>query len=73
MKAKLHPVGLNELLGRPVDVGTRPANFFNLLRHDQLDFLLVRSGPTPELTGREASREASNLADDIQADSAPVE
>jgi hypothetical protein len=28
---------------------------------------------TPELTGREVLREAFNLADDIQADSAPVE
>ena len=39
------------------------------------DFIvLMRSGDiTPELTGRESTNQAFNLADDIQANSAPVE
>jgi len=40
-------------------------------------FLAIKTqhagSPTPELTRREELREASDFADDIQADSAPVE
>ena len=53
MKSKLHRLGLNELLGSPHDVSIQLVNFFYLLRHNQLDCFRMRSGPTPELTGRE--------------------
>jgi hypothetical protein len=36
----------------PFDVSLQPAKFFYLLRHDQLDCLWMRSGPTLELTRR---------------------
>jgi len=47
MKAALIPLALNELLGRTLDVSIQAANFFYVLRHDQLDCLWMRSGPTP--------------------------
>jgi hypothetical protein len=73
MKDKLIPVGLNELLGRPLDVSMQPANLFYLLRHDQLDSLYMRSGPTPELTGREFNTDTDKLTMKIKLTRAPVQ
>jgi hypothetical protein len=39
----------------PFDVSIQPASFFSLLRHDQLNCLVMRSGPTPEFTCRKST------------------
>jgi hypothetical protein len=68
MEATLSRVGLNEMLDRLLVAARAPADSSLLAscRNNQACL-------TPELTRREVSRETFNLANDIQADSAPVE
>jgi hypothetical protein len=69
----LNPVGCNEMLGSPLDVSLQPALWFSLLSFIHLNCFVLAKRPTPELTRREALREASDLANDSQAHSARVE
>jgi hypothetical protein len=62
MKDKLFPVGLNELLCRPIIVPFNRRS--KLLRSVSFNSasVLMRSGITPELTRREALRAASKFS-----------
>jgi hypothetical protein len=74
MTSKLIPLGFNELLGSAFDVIFQVGHLaFAPLREIQLNCFDYAKRPTLELTRRKESRKASNLADDMQADSARVQ
>jgi hypothetical protein len=73
IKAKLHRLRSNESLDRPL---ISPFNFtlaFLSLTKQGMTLSLREACLTLELTGRETLNQAFNLANDMQADSAPVE
>jgi hypothetical protein len=69
MTSELNPLALNELLGSPLDVSIQLAHCISLFHHNQLDSLLMRSGLTPELTGRAHNLETIQVDDEKQANS----
>jgi hypothetical protein len=74
MKATLFALALNELLDRALNYTLQSslAILPSPLCHNHNSFVL-RSGLTPELTRREVSNQAFNLADESRAHSARVE
>ena len=73
MKDTLFAVGLNELLGRTLDVSIQSANFFSLLRHDQLHFLGCEAAQRSNSADRETSKQAFKLTDESDAHSGRLE